>query len=467
MNSQAVDMRMRVILGIVSLAFLGGCGGGTGRSLNNQPLSPTPAIAMISPVTAVYGGAAFTLTVNGTNFVAASVVIFNGTSCTTTFVSATQLTAAIPAAALASGPGSVAVTVTNPAGGGTSNAVSFTIGPTFSFSFSVAVASDPTDKFGRFAYVTNSSLNSVSMYTINPTTGALQRIGAVSAGTTPFSVAVASGKFVYAVNEDSNDVSMYAINLTTGALEPLGTVSAGTTPKSVAVDPSGKFAYVANAGSMDVSMYTINVMSGTLTPIGTVAAGRNANSVAVHPSGKFAYVANGYPDSVSMYAIDTTTGALTSVGAVPTGSPKSSLTVEIAIDPSGNFAYAAGDGCALDSYPGNVSTYMIDTTTGALTSVGSPVVTDSCTDSVAVDPSGKFVYVTNNEGNNVSMYSINSTTGALMSIGTIAAGSVPSTIAIDPSGKFAYVGNSGSNDVSIYSINATTGALTLIGMADI
>jgi DNA-binding beta-propeller fold protein YncE len=60
------------------------------------------------------------------------------------------------------------------------------------------------------------------------------------------------------------------------------------------------------------------------------------------------------------------------------------------------------------------------------------------------------------------MYTINATTGSLTQIGVIAAGMSPTSIAIQPSGKFAYVTNSGSNDVSMYSIGAT-GRLTLIG----
>jgi 6-phosphogluconolactonase len=48
-------------------------------------------------------------------------------------------------------------------------------------------------------------------------------------------------------------------------------------------------------------------------------------------------------------------------------------------------------------------------------------------------------------------------------MGTIAAGTGPISVAVDPAGKFAYVTNSGSNDVSMYTINATTGALTSIG----
>ena len=112
------------------------------------------------------------------------------------------------------------------------------------------------------------------MYTINATTGVLTSIGTIAAGTNPVSVTVdPSGKFAYVTNSSTNDVSMYTINATTGALTSIGTIAAGTDPVSVAVDPSGKFAYVTNSDSNDVSMYTINGTTGALTPIGTIAAG--------------------------------------------------------------------------------------------------------------------------------------------------------------------------------------------------
>ena len=79
------------------------------------------------------------------------------------------------------------------------------------------------------------------------TTGALTSIGMIDAGTGPASVAVdPAGKFAYVTNSDSNDVSMYTIDATTGALASIGTIAAGTGPVSVAVDPAGKFAYVTN-----------------------------------------------------------------------------------------------------------------------------------------------------------------------------------------------------------------------------
>lgn len=79
---------------------------------------PVPIITFLSPVSAIPGGADFTLTVNGANFVTAvSVVSWTGTPLATTFVSANQLTAIVPAALTATG-GTGWVTVTNGGCGG-------------------------------------------------------------------------------------------------------------------------------------------------------------------------------------------------------------------------------------------------------------------------------------------------------------------------------------------------------------
>lgn len=84
-----------------------------------------PTIAGISPASAIAGGPAFNLTVNGTNFVSGSTVSFNGNALATTFVSATQVTATVPAADVTAA-GNFNVTVANP-GGQISNVSTFTV----------------------------------------------------------------------------------------------------------------------------------------------------------------------------------------------------------------------------------------------------------------------------------------------------------------------------------------------------
>lgn len=102
-------------------------GGGTTVGLPFQVDHPVPVLASMSPTTALTNAGAFTLTVTGSGFASASVVEWNGTPLTTTFVSATQLDAAIAAPQVATA-GTVSVTVVSPTpGGGTSAALPFQV----------------------------------------------------------------------------------------------------------------------------------------------------------------------------------------------------------------------------------------------------------------------------------------------------------------------------------------------------
>ena len=82
--------------------------------------NPAPDITSFAPVSAKQNSGAFTLTINGSNFVNGAVAFFNGTAKPTTFVSSTQITAAIPAADLASA-GTATLFVNNPPPGGGSS----------------------------------------------------------------------------------------------------------------------------------------------------------------------------------------------------------------------------------------------------------------------------------------------------------------------------------------------------------
>ena len=83
-----------------------------------------PTLTSLSPDSTTAGGSTFTITATGTNFISGAAVNWNGAALTTTYVSATSLTASVPASDIASA-GSASVTVTT--SGGTSSAVSFVI----------------------------------------------------------------------------------------------------------------------------------------------------------------------------------------------------------------------------------------------------------------------------------------------------------------------------------------------------
>ncbi len=102
-------------------------GGGTSNSETLTVSNDVPVLTSISPNSAITGGSAFTLTVNGTNFISGAVVKFDGASRATTFVSSTQLTANILASDIDT-VGTYNVIVTNPApGGGDSNTITFAV----------------------------------------------------------------------------------------------------------------------------------------------------------------------------------------------------------------------------------------------------------------------------------------------------------------------------------------------------
>jgi hypothetical protein len=111
---------------VVTPAPGGGLSNALQFTISAQP-NPVPAITALSPSVAVVGDPAFTLTVTGSGFVAGSVAQWNGISLPTVVMSATELQAQVSVAELANA-GDVTVTVVNPApGGGTSNAMTFTI----------------------------------------------------------------------------------------------------------------------------------------------------------------------------------------------------------------------------------------------------------------------------------------------------------------------------------------------------
>jgi Protein of unknown function (DUF1573)/Abnormal spindle-like microcephaly-assoc'd, ASPM-SPD-2-Hydin/Beta-propeller repeat len=95
--------------------------------VSQQSINATPVLNSISPTSVNEASPSFTLTVNGTGFISTSVIEWNGSALTTSYVSTGQLTATVSSSMLVNN-GTAQVNVFNPApGGGTSAAASFTI----------------------------------------------------------------------------------------------------------------------------------------------------------------------------------------------------------------------------------------------------------------------------------------------------------------------------------------------------
>lgn len=246
-----------------------------------------------------------------------------------------------------------------------------------------------------------------------------------------------------------------ALSLNGGANLPVSANGSFSFPTAVL---SGAAYVVAVAAQPTGANQTCDVSGGT----GTVQGGPINAVVVCGPISGFAYVANSVATNnsgagnLSTYAINGTTGALSPLSSVPV----SQAGAAIVVTPNRKFLYVSGrDGNA-------VSAFAVSATTGVLTVVvGSPFATGPSPTGMAVDPSGQFFYVVNAAalgGNSISAYAIDPTTGALTPItgSPFAAGTNPFSITITPNGQYVYVANSGSSNISGYALNGTTGALT-------
>ena len=157
------------------------------------------------------------------------------------------------------------------------------------------------------------------------------------------------------------------------ALSGGGLILSNNGGDNLEVDANGAFTFTTAIGAGDAYSVTINmqpnspVQACTVSNGGGSVAGANITTVVVDCA-RFAFVANSGSNNISAYLIDNTSGALTAVAGSPfaTGANPSAVTV----DPNGQFAYVANAGSS------NVSAYTINTATGALTAVvGSPFAT--------------------------------------------------------------------------------------------
>lgn len=327
------------------------------------------------------------------------------------------------------------------------------------------------------AYVANIAAGTVSGYTIDTTSGELTSTGTATAGSLPDSVAIdRSGRFAYVANLGDNSISAFTIDARAGVLASAGTVTTGGTgAQFVSVDPLSRFVFAASWSSSDVSVYTINASTGALTKTdcgggagcngSNFAVGSIPNTnVAFDPAGKYAYLAVSGADTVVQYDVDQATGALSNGVAVAAGT----FPGYVVVHPAGTFAYAA------NTTSGDISAYTVSATTGTLAQIdcgggtgcnGKNFVTGAAPMGLVIDPTGAFLYAANYNDNTISAFTIDAATGALAAV----AGSPyavdgnaygDASVAIDPSGRFLYATSVKGNDVAGFAIDGATGQLT-------
>ena len=275
--------------------------------------------------------------------------------------------------------------------------------------FTMWLSADPA---ARVVYLAVASTN-IEAWSANPTTG----VPAATSGA-PFAVAL-NGRI--AVSPDGNrGYAPTGAGLATYSIGADATLSAvdsrSDSPGSGAaavVTPDGRFVYLASGpGQSRISAFSASSATGALSPLAanTLAASDTVfpgdAGMAISPNGRFLYLSSRSTlGRIEAYTIDSTTGALSPVNGSPFTSPGAPK--ELALDPSGKFLFVAtGSG---------VAAYAVDAASGALTGVaGSPFGFSSMAH-VAVDPSGHFLYATY-LSSPIAAYTIDQKTGALSAI---------------------------------------------------
>ncbi len=227
--------------------------------------SVVPTVAALSPSSIQAGAASTTITLTGSGFTSGATVVWNGTSLSTTYVSATQLTAVIPASSLATlGWGAVAVSSPAP-GGGVSNAVPFSV-YTVTTMLANSMVYEPYSRRIFMSINTNSkTIAGDSVVAVQPETGTL---GApIHVGSQPVRMAISGdGKELYTLLTGAAGLSR--INLLTDAADlSVAFPATGVTPQDIAVLPNSDTAVAIDGGtSSGISLYDINQRAGTATP---------------------------------------------------------------------------------------------------------------------------------------------------------------------------------------------------------
>jgi 6-phosphogluconolactonase len=132
---------------------------------------------------------------------------------------------------------------------------------------------------GKFAYVVNEMGSSVSLFSFDGKAGVLRPLQTISTIPKDFSAlnenaeieVHPSGKFLYASNRGHDSITVFSIDSTTGTLTLVEYVpTRGKTPRSFEIDPSGTLLFAANEKSNNIVGFRIDQQTGRLTATGQV-----------------------------------------------------------------------------------------------------------------------------------------------------------------------------------------------------
>jgi len=191
-----------------------------------------------------------------------------------------------------------------------------------------------TDRTGKYVYVVNNGNNTISEYSITQTganAGALTLLrstGNPTTGSAPFFATTDVNGHIYVANSGDKTVSVFSIDGTTGLLTQVGSsnfpVNAASTVFNVLTDPTGKYLYILDSPATAGQVFAFNLdqtpgaTNGAITTqIGTAqTTGQSPIGMAIDPTGALLAIDNNFDNTISLFKV-TLTGT-TGVGGLST-----------------------------------------------------------------------------------------------------------------------------------------------------
>jgi hypothetical protein len=313
----------------------------------------------------------------------------------------------------------------------------------------------------RFAYAAGIHPNDVLGYAVNFTDGSLTALpgSPYSAGGTTNAVALdPTDHFLFAAG--SNTISVYSIDAATGTLTPVaGSPFAVTTgPVALAVTPSGQYLYAADGQDNTVTAFAIG-STGTLTPVtgSLVVAGVDGpRALTILPNSAVLYLSSSNDSAIYSYAIDGSSGALTALPGSPLAAPGGPGPVQLLLDwsstPPNAFAswvYTAPvAGLEGTTFP--QATYTLDPVTGAFGTTNYALQiglnTLPLSDFGVADPEGRIFYQIGRQTRaGDDQISTTCIVWLCRMDGLFPTNAQIAGAAVDPSGRFLYLTDSAGN----------------------
>jgi 6-phosphogluconolactonase len=316
----------------------------------------------------------------------------------------------------------------------------------------------PTDVAPRL-YAVNYGSRDISAFDLDPATGALTSLTGSPFPTSYSSIAVAAAPAHTHLYLADSGVSTFAIERKTGALTFMGRAQSGDedlTPNALAAHPGGKFVYASNCGADaagSLAVFAVDASNGLRRQPGrSVPTQYCPGGIAITASGRFLYIASqyAYDGDLQGFSIDPKSGALTPLP----GSPfESFLAVTLAIDPSGQYLYASDQ-------EGWVRSYSIDAQ-GGLRNLDTKTPTGGNPFTMTMDRTGQRLFVANWSDETLSSYAIDPATGEPLEVAgsPFAVGPEPHVETVDATSSFVYVTNQDESGIKAFAIGAA-GELT-------